>query len=460
MRKLLMFPVVPNDLLQKASLSTDAEVRWRARRVLSQRGTKSSTLLYAVFRAVETGKIKGIVRELFFAIPSCRKEYLRHAAARAVLATARAEDVDFLKDSLTNNNPEVQAIAIKGLARVLGRRALPLLLKRPPEGQASPRAAVATARVLADFGDRRCFPRLVNLLSCDEFNVRSEAAITLRELTGKQFGFAAYDPLPKRNAVIQKWRAWTAAKGSTAKLHFPLSDQDWGRSVLGGNLLLAFGYKNAVAEYDPTGREIWRYPTRGAWSAEKLPNGNVLIAAYYEGKVIEVNRERKLIWFYTVARCLNAKFLRNGNILIAVASGRKVLEVTRDKTIVWEYGTTGNCRDVHRLPNGNTLVAAGTQVVEVTPGKKIVWAFSDCQPYGLQPLRNGNILIADWNGRIIEVNRDKKIVWEYKCSRPADAFRLRNGNTLITTNSEFVEVTSGKVIVWKKSGCRYGTARR
>lgn len=459
-RELLLTPLLPVGLLTEATKTGDAEVRRRARFVLDRRGTETSSLLYAVFLAVETGRIAGTTDDVLKTIPLCDRHYLRHAARKAVAASAGPEDVPRLKTALTDKHAHVQAAAVFAIERVLKKNAVNGLLPILENSGTPDVTALAVAQVFANWGDRRCLGVLLRLLSSEEIRVRTDAVATLRVLTGQHFGFAAYDEDKKRTAKTDLWKQWLTANRATAPLKSPLPSLAWGNSSLGGNLLLAFGYQNKVVEYDPSGKEVWNFPCKGAWSAEKLPNGHVLIAGYYEKKVLEVDRKKNVVWSYDIDRCLNARKLQNGNYLIAVASGRKVLEVTRDKKIVWQYTTKGNCRDVHRLQNGNTLIAAGNIVQEITPDEKQVWAYQASQPYGIQPLRNGNILIADWNGRVIEVTRDKKTVWEHKISRPGDAYRLPNGNTLITTDKAFFEITPGKNVVWEKKGCRYGTARR
>jgi hypothetical protein len=459
-QQLLLTPHLPIESLQKAAKGDDAEARWRAKKILSHRGIESESLLHTVFQTVEAGEIQGLLPELFTVIPQCSQRYLKLAARKAIVATARLDDLPQLKIKAREKNPEVQASAIAALAKLLGKQMEPELATILTNPQAEDLVVLVAARTFANQGDRRFIPASTRLLSSSDVWVRSHAVTLLRLSTGQHFGYAAYDNKEKRTNSIQQWKLWVAKAGKTVKLKSPLPPEGWGGSSLGGNLLLAYGYKNKVIEFDPTGKEVWSFDVKGAWSAEKLANGNVLIAGYYEKKVFEVNREKKTVWEYSVDRSLNAKALRNGNILIAVASGRKVLEISRDKRIVWQHVTKGNCRDIHRLRNGNTLIAAGNVVEEITPDKKQIWSYHASQPYGIQPLQNGNILIADWSGRVIEVTREKKIVWEYKISRPGDAFRLPNGNTLITTDTQFVEVTSGKVIVWKKVGCRYGTARR
>ena len=91
----------------------------------------------------------------------------------------------------------------------------------------------------------------------------------------------------------------------------------------------------------------------------------------------------------------------------------------------------------------------------------MVWQYPVTSTHGVQPLQNGNVLIGEWNrNRVIEVTRDLKVVWEFKVATPADVFRLPNGNTLITSGNRFLEVTPDKKIIWSKSGCSYGSARR
>ena len=455
-RELLLTPVLPIELLLKAKKNGDAEVRRRARHVLEHRGTETSSLLYAVFLAVETGRLAGTTDDLLKTIPLCDQHYLRHAVRKSVAASAGPEDVPRLKTALINKNSHVQAAAVFALERVLKKNAAGELLPLLENAGTPDVTALAVAQVFANWGDRRCLSVLLRLMSSEEIRVRTDAVATLRVLTGQHFGFAAYDSDKKRTTKTDLWKNWLAANRATAKLKSPLPSLAWGNSSLGGNLLLAFGYQNKVVEYDPSGKEVWNFACKGAWSAEKLPNGHVLIAGYYEKKVLEVDHKKNVVWSYDVDRCLNARKLQNGNYLIAVASGRKVLEVTRDKKIVWQYATKGNCRDVHRLQNGNTLIGSGNIIEEISPDNKQVWAFHASQPYGIQPLRNGNLLVADWNGRVIEVTRDKKIIWEHKISRPGDAYRLPNGNTLVTTDKAFFEITPDKNVVWEKKGCRYG----
>lgn len=456
MAKLLVLPVLPTESLIAAANGPDPEIRWRAKKILALGKPESEKVLYAAFQTIEQKRITGVAAELLGAIPLCDRAHLKFAARRALLSVVAPQDAAMLRRALEGRNIDVRVAATLALGKALGKKASEELHALFADSQ--DRVKLAAARAVADLGDRRCLKVFASMLSSADLQVRASASGALRSLSGKHFGFAAYDAQDKRLAAIAKWKTWIAGEGRTAKLDFPL--KPYAKGHLGGNTLLAFGYKNKVAEYDSSGKEVWSYPATGAWSAEKLANGNVLISAHTAHKVIEVSPEKKVVWEYSVNHPINARPLANGNILLSVFSNGRVLEIDRSKKTVWQYKAQGSVYDAQRLPNGNTVVAAGNSVVEVTPDGKTVWQYGPIQCYGIQPLASGALLICDAGGRVIEVTRDKKIIWEIRESRPSDAIRLPNGNTLITGSTRFVEVTPDKKIIWSKTGCNYGTARR
>ncbi|MCA9270955.1 MAG: HEAT repeat domain-containing protein [Planctomycetales bacterium] len=460
MSALLIMPTLPTEALVDASRGEDPEIRWRAKRVLDMGKPEAIRMMHAAFKVIAEDKTAGLMPQLLAALPLCDKRHVYSAALEAVEAVASEKDLPLLRESTSSDNVNVREAAVLGLASALGDKAAadlaPMLADKEDAVQ------LAAARALANLGDRRSLAPLVKLLSSDDLMSRVSASVALRQLTGQHFSYAAYDSVDNRVKSIKQWNAWLADAGKTAELTFPLKRFGSGNGYLAGNMLLAFGYQNKVAEFDPGGKEIWSYPGQGAWSAEKMANGNVLVAEYNAGKVTEVDARGKVVWQYDVQNPLNAKPLENGNVLIAHHAGNLAIEVTPDKRIVWQYQTKSNCSDVHRLENGNTLIASyGSSVIEVTPDGKTAWEFADAtQSYGCQPLENGNILIANFDGRVMEVTREKKIIWEFQEQGAVDAFRLPSGNTLITNGSRFIEVTPEKKIVWEKSGCSYGTARR
>ncbi len=461
MAKLIVMPTLPTEALVKASEGKDPEVRWRAQHVLAVGKPESERVFYAALKTVTDKKLAGTTVELLRALPLCDKSHLKYAAGEALAAAARADDAPVLRRALNSRILDTRVAAIAALGAALRDKAADDL--QPLLDDSDDRVKLAAARAVANYGGRDSLPALVKLLSSDDREVRVWSSVALRELSGKHFEFSAYDKPEKRAESIKKWQDWIDGDGKTAKLNFPLNPFGGsGVSYLGGNTLLAFGYNNKVAEYDPSEKEIWSYTgAQGVWSAEKLANGNVLLAAYSQRRVVEVTPSGDVVWEYPSNYPLNAKQLANGNVLIAEFSGGRVIEVDREKNIVWEHATGGSCCDAHRLDNGNTVYGvSGRGVFEVTPDKDIVWQFDDGGCYGCQPLPNGNVLIASLNGRVHEVTREKDVVWEFAENSAVDAFRLPNGNTLITAAGRFIEVTPDKEIVWTKSGCNYGTARR
>lgn len=455
--KLLSMRALPRARLIAASKGTDPEVRWRANRILSLANNEGDNVLYAALVTIAEKKLPGLTPELLRVIPLCDKPYLQASARRALAATARKADATLLRKALRSQNAQVRIAAIGAFSPAVGGKSAKQL--HPLLKDDSDEVKLAAARAIADYGDRISLPVLLALLSSDSDKVRFGSGSTLRELTGQQFGFSGYEKPDERNKAVAKWKDWLAKSGRNAKLRIPLKPDGAGVSYLRGNMLLAFGYKNRVVEFDPSGREVWSFSVKAPWSAEKLANGNVLIAAFNGSRVVIVDRKGKIVWEYAARRPLNAKMLKNGNLLIALIEGL-ALEVTRDKRIVWKY-KCGDCSDIHRLPNGNTLIAScGRGVLEVTPKGKIAWEIQTKTTRGCQPLPNGNVLITEYAGRVIEVTRDKKTVWTCPAKNPVDVFRLPNGNTLITGSDRFIEVTPDKKIVWTKTGANHGSARR
>jgi outer membrane protein assembly factor BamB len=462
MTRLILLPSLPVEALKVAAETGEPEVRWRAKVILDTASDESANVLYAVFKTIELKKLRGTVPELIRVIPLCDKPHLVDAARAAIEAVAEAQDAPPLREALSHAHPDVRATAAGVLWKCDGQRAIPHLrgvLEVPGQPDKVKLAAVVG---MANLGERESLALLHGLLMSDDAHVRVGSFLALTALTGQHFNYAAYDTEEKRLASAATWKEWIDGEGKSAELKFPIDLFAADAGYLHGNTLLAFGYQNKVVEYDPSGKEVWSYPGGGAWSAEKLMNGNVLIAAYNENRVIEVDAAGTIVWERPSPSCLNARPLRNGNILISEHSSRKVYEVDRDKNIVWEYETPASCCDAHRLDNGNTMIAEGNRVIEVDREKKIVWEFAsdNLQPYGIQPLRNGNVLIASLSGKATEVTRDKTVIWEVEEQNPVDVFRLPNGNTLVTGAARFVEYTPDKTVVWSKDGCNYGSARR
>ena len=460
MKALIDLPVLPREILERTAKGPLPEAAWRSRIVLARAKPRDLSPLYNALQRTAREKPSSVVPVLLEAIAVCDEPFLKRAAGDALLAVVKAADAPRLRQELTSANVPVRAAAARAFGKAIGQRAGGELNRLASEPRQPEPVHLAAATALADLGDRRCFGVLLKLLSSHNPATRESASGVLSDLTAKHYGYLAHATPAERKKAIARWAAWITAEGKTARLHAPLKRRR-GVGKLNGNTLLAFGKKQLVVEYDPAGKEIWRYSAWYARSAEKLANGNVLVNDYGRKRVVEVDRAGKVVWEIPAHGCENARPLANGNILIALHQRHLAMEVTRDNKIVWQYRTSGNCLDAHRLPNGNTLLVDTPGIKEVTPAGRVVWKHTCGSLYGIQPLPNGNVLIAGFRSdRVYEINRAGKTVWTIRANAPSDAIRLPNGNTLITERDGFREVTPAKKTVWKHSEGQWGTARR
>lgn len=460
-QQLLRMPDLPTGLLIKASQGDDPEVRWRASEVLKKSQGQSTRVIFAALKVIAAEKTADAAPTVLAAIPLCHETYLAAAAGDALRAAAQAKDVDLLRTSFANGTAAQRVAAVGALCAVTDAASRDSLY--PLLDDADERVRLEVARSLADVGERRSLAALVALLSAEATNVRSEAGVTLRGLTGQELGYAAYDSAEGRAAAIKKWSDWVAGPGKDAALKFPVPRHFSARGDLGGHTLVSTGSRNQIIEFDASGKEVWSFQLGGAWSAEKLISGNVLIASYAENRVVEVETaSKKIVWSHEGINAMKTKPLANGNFLISDFNGKRVVEMTREKEIIWEQPTEQECFDCDRLPNGNTIFGCPNFVREVTPDHELVreWKI-DGRLNGFQALASGNILVANYGAsEFVELSPDGKRVWAFKETNPCDVFRLPEGNTLISTGQRIIEIGPDDKVLRVICECQYGSARR
>lgn len=462
-KELSLFPGMPIEEFELAKTSADPETRYRIEMVgkflISSFGKTLSAAYQYIADKELTGLLPDVIRSQLFAKdnPDLNQDFLQ-----AIIATSTVDDNDQLRELLNNSTASIQKTAVEALYRSQKKQVESLLESTAENNEKDALVRLAAAVSLADLGNRKSLAVLVELLDSSDVTVRTKSGSILQIATGLDHGYTGYSKPEMRTVAVKKWTDWLASESSDFKLRFPLEKFNDFESYLNGHTLLACGYSNKVIELDAAGKEVWSVAAQGAWSAEKLENGNVLVACYNDKKVTEFNREKEMVWSYDCKSPLNARPLKNGNVLISEYSGNRVVEVNREKKEVWSYKASASVADAIRLKSGNTIVATQSKVVEVDPAGKVVWEYAANQAYGVQALKNGNIMIAKYTpGQVIEVNRKKEIVWQYDCTNPTDAMPLANGNVLITENNRFIEVTrADKKIVWRKGGASCGAARR
>lgn len=466
MRRLADLPVLPLAPLQLAAESDDAETRWRARRLLDNGQAATSQLLLAALTVIAGDPLPQAVEPVLRIVPLCRQSHLVAAAHQALLACSDTSDLPRLRRALASSTTSIRIAAAVVMAQLLEpdqvNELYPLLTNNDEP------LALGVAQALGDIGDRQALPALVRLLDAEDRQVRADSAAMLQGLSGRQFGYAAYDLPTKRAASVAAWQRWIADESATANLRFPAPRDTSGRGELRGNTLISTGTLGRVAELTPTGETAWEYEL-AAWSAEKLPSGNVLIASYNSNRIVEVDQAGATIWQYPDQGAelprinpMTAKPLAGGNILVADFTGRQVVEINRAGRVVWKHDAGYDCFDADRLPNGNTIFGCPNLVREVTPDHRVVreWTIEG-RLNGFHALADGRLLVANYGqNKIQQLSPEGEVMWELNESQPCDVFQLPDGALLVSTATRIIQISPDRQEVRELSKAKYGSARR
>ena len=198
------------------------------------------------------------------------------------------------------------------------------------------------------------------------------------------------------------------------------------------------------------GRVVWEYydPTaRGEISdAVLLSDGHVLIA--HQHGIREVDADKQTVWSMDARRGYEIHsiqpigrkkvvYVECGNPLSAV-----VMEIPSKREIARiplpfkDGGSHGQMRNF-RLSSRGTMLLASFQyggVIEYDCEGKELRRWPMGGAWGVEELKNGNILVASNGGVVREFNLKGETVWEYRWQGPSSlqkAWRLKNGNTII-----------------------------
>ncbi len=273
-----------------------------------------------------------------------------------------------------------------------------------------------------------------------------------------------------------------AAEGSSAAAHvLP------GKGLAQHDFLYAGESKNRRAFIVRKGRVVWTYDDpagRGEISdAVLLSNGNLLLAHQFAVKLIAP--DKKVLWNLDAPKGTeihtampigteHVLYVQNGDPALV-----KVVNIKTGETKTEFQVPVGNPKGVHGQFRHGRITAHGTLLLAHMDMKKVCeydasgrevrsWAAEN--PWGVTPLKNGNILIVD-RPSIREVTPQGETVAtltpsvdspDFKMNSLQMAWRLPNGNTLVNnwfnewsgkldrTNPpvQAVEFTPDKKIVW------------
>jgi hypothetical protein len=235
------------------------------------------------------------------------------------------------------------------------------------------------------------------------------------------------------------------------------------------------------------GRVVWSYDDpagRGEISdAVLLSNGNLLLAHQFAVKLI--SPEKKVLWNLDAPKGTeihtampigveHVLYVQNGNPALVRVVNTKTGETKKEFQV-----PVGNPKGVHGQFRHGRITARGTlllahmdmkKVCEYDASGKEVRSWAASNPWGVTPLKNGNILIVD-RPNIREVTLQGETISTltpsldspiFKLTSLQMAWRLPNGNTVVNnwfnewsgkldrTNPpvQAVEFTPDKKIVW------------
>ncbi len=416
--------------------------------------TKRNEVAIGALRTIRQQKPVGSVAAVLKYAPLLQEGYQVAAARRAVLDVASVADTVALRWALRGDSPSLQIVAAAALAKVAPETAaepLAALL-----GSADESVKLEGARGLANLGSRAALPAFLELMASEEIPIRSAAGQALRNYTGQELPYDAYEAdKAKRAEQLKPWRAWVAAEGAGAELIFPLPES----KPLLGRTLIAYYNQSLVVELDAEGKERWRMQVPNPWACQGLPNGHRVFALYGQNKVIEYDDQGNEVWSKDglPGQPFSIQRLESGNTLVACSNSNKVVEIDPEGNVDWEATVANRPMDARRLENGNTLVALSNdnKVVEVDPSGKVVHEISNMNgPVSASRLENGNTLVTQMNtGQVVEVDREGKIVWSATgLPQPYEAQRLPNGNTLVAAQNAVLEFDSKGKVVWQHDG--------
>lgn len=234
------------------------------------------------------------------------------------------------------------------------------------------------------------------------------------------------------------------------------------------------------------GQIAWSYEDpagRGEISdAVLLGNGNLLLAHQFAVKLI--SPEKQVLWNLDARKGAeihtampigheHVLYVQNGDPALVRVVNIKTGEVRKEFAV-----PVGNPKSVHghfrhgRITSRGTLLLAHMdlkKVCEYDADGKELWSFATESPWGVTPLKNGNVLIVDRRS-VREITRQGETVMtitpadspDFKLANLQQAWRLPNGNTLVNNwfnewsgplnranpPVQAVEFTPEKKVVW------------
>ncbi|GAB4146287.1 MAG: hypothetical protein Tsb009_18910 [Planctomycetaceae bacterium] len=364
MKLLANMPTVSKSLIERAAKSSDAEIRYRVRRILKFREQHdNSNLIFAVLMKIRGRDYRSGVPMLLKLIPRLKKRRLVLAATSAVINIAGQESLKTLRANFRNQNTDVRIAALRAFALVLKEKSIPEL-NRHLDDEDNEHVQLAVLGELVNLKDRNALTTICHMLNSNNVEIRAGASWLLKATTKKRFGYIAYDQSPARGRAAAKWLAWAKTEGKTARLYpMPFISS----AVLTDDFVTV---QNT--------RVINRAHSSTIYSVAFSPDGSLLAScgSDYLVKVWETatgTLAQKFVGHTRTVRCVS--FSPQGNILASSSYDKtvKLWNLQTGKLIRTLNGHTNSVRIIAFSPDGKLIASTSSdqtvRIWDVASGK-------------------------------------------------------------------------------------------
>ena len=205
----------------------------------------------------------------------------------------------------------------------------------------------------------------------------------------------------------------------------------------GGEVLYAHFGKHSPAGFtvvDESGAVLRTYETQHeVFGLQPLPDGNVLVGELGQKRLVEVDPEGKIVKEIPISyggkqhECMRAVRKSGGIYYVVMPGTNEVRRYDEEGRALKAFSIRPDAFGMVALENGGIaytcmqglfeLDAEGKEIFSLTdadlPGINLRWLL------GLQRLRNGNYVLANWMGHghldegihFFEVDRNKQVIW-------------------------------------------------
>lgn len=222
--KLLECDPLPIVELNEATRSSDLEMRWRAKQILSRQTSLDKIAseresARAMLKLIREERVPNFTFALLEVTPRLHALGLGFETEETVARVAVAEEAERLRRCMHSGPSVARAAAARAVARVVGAAAAVEFRKLTQDGNDI--VVLAAAHSLAEIKDRAALPVLVKLTSSEVQSIRVRSVRLLRTLTRQEFGLNAFQIPEEQVSQRGQWESWLRTHAAT--LQFPVS---------------------------------------------------------------------------------------------------------------------------------------------------------------------------------------------------------------------------------------------